>query len=191
VCLEYLATIGDAESQKLALAHFRAATTMTDSLAALKALDPHPGDAREEVLAAFYSRAKANSEALVINKWFAVQASTFAPDALQRVLALMSHEAYDPTNPNRLRSLVSMFAMANPAAFHKLDGSGYEFIASQVLDLEKKNPQVAARLCGAFSAWKKHDSTRMALMKAQLLRIRDTAGISKDVFEIASRSIEA
>lgn len=163
---------------------------MTDYLAALKALDPFPGAARDEVSSTFYTRAKANSEALVINKWFAVQAMTFAPDALQRVQALMSHEAYDGTNPNRVRSLVSMFANANPAAFHALDGSGYEFIASQVLDLGQRNPQVAARLCSAFSAWKRHDSARQVLMKAQLVRIRDAEGVSKDVFEIASRSIE-
>ena len=121
VCLEYLATIGDAQSLALGLAHFREATTMTDSLAALKALDGHAGAERDEVSAAFYSRAKANSEALVINKWFAVQASTFAPDALQRVQALMKHEAYDGTNPNRVRALVSMFANFNPAAFHALE----------------------------------------------------------------------
>ena len=190
VCLEYLSSIGDAESIALGLAHFRQATTMTDSLAALKALDPHPGPAREEVSTTFYERAKANSEALVINKWFAVQASTFAPDALQRVRALMTHEAYDGTNPNRVRALVSMFANANPAAFHALDGSGYEFIADAVLDIGQRNPQVAARLCGAFSAWKKHDTRRQVLMKAQLERIRDAKGVSKDVLEIASRSIE-
>ena len=191
VCLEYLSQIGDKESRALSLAHFRQATTMTDSLAALKALDPHPGAARDEVSATFYSRAKANNEALVINKWFAVQASTYTPDALQRVQALMSHEAYDGSNPNRVRALVSMFANANPAAFHKLDGSGYEFIANQVLDIGQRNPQVAARLCNAFSAWKRHDSTRQALMKAALERIRDTKGVSKDVLEIASKSIDA
>jgi len=190
VCLDYLSQIGDAESKALSLAHFRSATTMTDSLAALKALDPYPGAARDEVSNAFYTRAKDNSEQLVINKWFAVQASTFAPDALARVKALMAHEAYDGTNPNRVRSVVSMFANANPAAFHKLDGSGYAFIADQVLDLGQRNPQVAARLCNAFSAWKRHDAARQALMKAQLVRIRDTKGVSKDVLEIATKSIE-
>jgi aminopeptidase N len=189
VCLEYLATIGDAESEALCLAHFRDATTMTDSLAALKALDPHPGAARDEVSNTFYQRAKANSEALVINKWFAVQASTFAEDALQRVQALLKHEAYD-TNPNRVRALVGMFANGNPAAFHKLDGSGYEFIAGQVLEIGQRNPQLGARLCNVFSGWKKYDDKRQALMKAQLLRIRDSEGVSKDVFEIAKRSIE-
>ena len=163
---------------------------MTDYLAALKALDPYPGAAREEVSSTFYARAKANSEALVINKWFAVQASTFVPDSLQRVKALLAHEAYDGTNPNRVRAVISMFANANPAAFHALDGSGYEFIAEQVLDLAQRNPQVAARLCGAFSPWKKHDATRGALMKAQLERIKNTKDVSKDVLEIATRSIE-
>ena len=192
MCLEYLAAIGDAPSQALSLAHYREATTMTDYLAGLKALDPYPGAARDEVSSTFYRRAKENKEALVINKWFAVQASTFAPDAVQRVRALMAHEAYDASNPNRVRALVSMFANANPAAFHALDGygSGYEFIAEQVLEIGQRNPQVAARLCGAFSAWKKYDSTRQALMKAQLERIRDTPKLSKDVKEIASKSIE-
>jgi len=190
VCLDYLSTIGDDASIALCLAHFKAATTMTDSLAALKALDGHPGAARDEASAAFYARAKANSEALVINKWFAVQASTFASDALQRVQALMAHEAYDGNNPNRFRALVSMFANANPAAFHALDGSGYAFVAAQVLELGQRNPQVAARLCGVFSAWKKYDKARQALMEAQLLRIRDAPGVSKDVYEVAARSIK-
>eukprot|EP00316_Scyphosphaera_apsteinii_P000520 CAMPEP_0119323060 /NCGR_PEP_ID=MMETSP1333-20130426/59857_1 /TAXON_ID=418940 /ORGANISM="Scyphosphaera apsteinii, Strain RCC1455" /LENGTH=909 /DNA_ID=CAMNT_0007330421 /DNA_START=43 /DNA_END=2772 /DNA_ORIENTATION=- len=190
VCLEYLSQIGDAESEAVCLSHFREATTMTDSLAALKALAPFPGAALEEVSDAFYSRAKANSEALVINKWFAVQASTFVPDALQRVQALMVHEAYDGSNPNRVRSVVNTFASANPAAFHARDGLGYEFIGLQVLELDKRNPQLAARLCNVFRDWKKYDEARQALMRAQLLRIRDTQGISKDVLEISSRSID-
>jgi len=190
VCLEYLAAIGDAQSEALSLRHFEDATTMTDYLAALKALDPYPGAARDKVSSTFYARAKANSEALVINKWFAVQASTFTPDALQRVRGLLKHEAYDGLNPNRVRALVSMFANGNPAAFHALDGGGYEFIADQVRELGKQNPQLAARLCKAFSDWKKHDSARQALMRAQLVRIRDSEGVSKDVFEVASRSIE-
>ena len=193
VCLEYLSRIGDAASEALCLAHFKEATTMTDSLAALKALDAYPGAARDEVSTTFYARAKANSEALVINKWFAVQASTFSPETgvkpIQRVKELMQHEAYE-FNPNRVRAVVGMFANANPAAFHALDGSGYEFIAAQVLDIESRNPQLGARLCNAFSAWKKYDPARQALMKAQLLRIRDSPGVSKDVFEIAKRSIE-
>ena len=155
-----------------------------------QALDPHPGAARDEVSSTFYTRAKASSEALVINKWFSVQVITVAPDALARVKALMSHEAFDATNPNRFRAVVNMFAAANPAAFHALDGSGYDFVGTQVLDLGQRNPQVAARLCKAFSDWKKYGPARQALMKAQLVRIRDTPGVSKDVYEVATRSIE-
>ena len=105
------------------------------------------------------------------------------------VQALLKHEAYD-TNPNRVRALISTFANANPAAFHALDGSGYDFVGTQVLDLGQRNPQVAARLCKAFSDWKKYGPARQALMKAQLVRIRDTPGVSKDVYEVATRSIE-
>ena len=125
----------------------------------------------------------------MINKWFAVQASTYAPDALSKVKLLMQHEAYD-TNPNRVRSVVNTFASLNPAAFHALDGAGYEFIASQVLELDQRNPQVAARLCNVFRDWKKYNEARQTLMKEQLTRIRDTSGVSKDVFEIASRSLD-
>jgi len=190
VCLDYLSQIGDKESASLCLTHFREATTMTDYLAALKGLDAYPGAPRDEVSGTFYSRAKANKEELVIDKWFAVQASTYAPDALQKVKGLMTHEGFgDAPSPNRYRALISMFANANPAAFHALDGSGYNFIADQVIHLGKRNPQVASRLCGAFSQWKKHDAARQALMKACLVRIRDTEGVSKDVFEVASRSI--
>ena len=164
---------------------------MTDSLAGLKALVPHPGPARDEVSETFYARAKANSEALVINKWFAVHAMTFSADALTRVKALMTHEAYDATNPNRVRSLISMFANANPAAFHHLDGSGYAFIADQVIDIGSRNPQVAARLCNTLSTWKKHDEKRQKLMTSQLERIRDSKGVSKDVLEVATKSLAA
>ena len=139
----------------------------------------------------FYTRAKANKEALVINKWFGVQAATYTPDALVRVKALLAHEAYDGTNPNRVRSLIGMFAGANPAAFHALDGAGYEFVGSQVLDVGQRNPQLAARLCSPFQDWKKYSEARQELMKAQLIRIRDAPGVSKDVFEIASRSLAA
>jgi len=190
-CLDYLSQIGDAKSQALCLQHFRDATTMTDSLAALKALAPYPGDALEEVSSTFYTRAKENKEALVINKWFGVQAATYTPDALVRVKALLAHEAYDGTNPNRVRSLIGMFAAANPAAFHALDGAGYEFVGAQVLDVGKRNPQLAARLCSPLQDWKKYSEARQELMKAQLIRIRDAPGVSKDVFEIASRSLAA
>ena len=125
-----------------------------------------------------------------MDKWLRLQVSAPDIDAVARARALLQDPAFDFTNPNRIRAVVGMFANLNPAAFHNLDGSGYEFIGSQVLEIEAKNPQLGARLCNAFSAWKKYDPARQELMKKQLLRIRDSKGVSKDVFEIAKRSIE-
>jgi len=186
VCLAYLAKLGDTTR---AAAQFESASCMTDSLAAVQALVAWPGADRDKALETFYARAKANKEALVINKWFAVQASADTPDALDAVKALMEHEAFDETNPNTLRSVVNTFAGANPAAFHKADGSGYEFIAEQVVAIDKRNPQVAARLANAFNTWRRFGDERQALMKAALEKIRDTPGLSKDTFEIAKRSL--
>ena len=145
-------------------------------------------EARAEALGTFYDRAKANNEALVINKWFSVQAMADTPTACADVQALMAHEAFDANNPNRFRSLVNTFAAANPNAFHAKDGSGYAFIADQTIALDKKNPQVAARLAGSFNTWRRHDGARQALMKEQLERIAANAK-SKDTKEIVGRSL--
>jgi len=187
--LGYLSKLGDEESEALCLAQFRDASCMTDSIAAVAALASTPGAARDEALGTFYSRAKANKEALVINKWFAVQASADTPTPLADVRALLEHEAYDGTNPNTVRSVINTFAGANPAAFHAADGSGYDFVAEQVVALDKRNPQVAARLATAFNSWRRFDESRQELMKGALLRIKETQGLSKDTFEIASRSL--
>merc|ERR1712113_72985 len=189
VCLSYLSKLPGEASEARCVQHFHKATCMTDAVAAASALASLPGSAREEVLGIFYERAKKNKEALVINKWFAMQASADAPDALQTVEDLMKHEAFDANNPNRLRSLVQTFASANPRAFHAADGSGYSLIGDQVLEIDKKNPQVAARLCGAFGQWRCYEPDRQQLMEEQLLRIKGAAHVSKDTYEIASRSL--
>jgi len=188
-CLGYLAKLADDEAKALCVAQFDAATCMTESIAAAVALSSLPGKERDQVLGTFYERAKANKEALVINKWFALQASAESPDALQVVKGLMEHEAYDATNPNRVRAVVQTFASANPGAFHAADGSGYKFIADMVIDIDKKNPQVAARLCNAFGQWRKYKEDRKVLMQKELERIKDSPKLSKDTFEIASRSL--
>jgi len=187
-CLGYLAKPADERAQQTCLEQFRAAACMTDSLAAVSALAGQECAAREEALTAFFERAKANKEALVLNKWLGVQASAETPSALQTVRSLMEHEAYDATNPNSIRSLIQMFASANPSAFHAKDGSGYEFIGEQVLRLDQSNPQVASRLCGAFNTWRRYDDERQGLMKAQLERILAGAQ-SKDTKEIAQKSL--
>ena len=117
-----------------------------------------------------------------------VQAMADTPTALDDVKALMSHESFDKNNPNTFRALVNTFAAGNPAAFHNKDGSGYAFIADQVIELDARNPQVAARLAGSFNTWRRHDDARQALMKAQLERIQAEAK-SKDTKEIVGRAL--
>ena len=138
----------------------------------------------------FPSQAKDAGAELVINKWFALQASADADDALDTVKRLVEHEAFSRTTPNRYRAVVNTFAGANPRAFHAADGAGYAFIKDEVIRTDKTNNQVAARLCGSFGTWKKYDAPRQALMKACLEEIVATEGLSKDTFEIASRSLK-
>ena len=160
---------------------------MTDQLAAAVALAGEATPEREDVLGKFYESA---GNELVVNKWFALQASADADDALDTVKKLVAHEAFSRTNPNRYRAVVNTFAGANPRAFHAADGSGYAFIRDEVIQTDKTNNQVAARLCGSFGTWKKYDKERGALMKACLEEIVKTEGLSKDTFEIATRSLK-
>ena len=215
-CLGYLSKLGDDDAQALCLEQFRSATCMTESVAAVNCLASQPGAARDEALAEFYARAKANKETsnpnpnpwranpnrnpnrnpnqanketLVINKWFAMQAGADSPDALEVVKALMEHESFEFNNPNTVRSVVNTFAGANLPHFHAADGSGYDFICEQTLKLDKLNPQVAARLAGSFGQWRRYEPARGELMRQALERIKATDGLSKDTFEIASRSL--
>jgi len=187
VCLGYLAKTREEGTTGLCMQQFWEAESMTDSIAALAALSTIDGPERDAAMSTFYERAKANNEALVINKWFGVQAMADTPTVLTDVKALMEHEAFDATNPNRFRSLINGFA-ANPAAFHAADGSGYKFIADQVIETDKRNPQVAARLASSFNTWKRHNAGRQALMKAEIERIKKEAK-SKDTLEIVTRAL--
>jgi aminopeptidase N len=184
-CLANLARAGGFEQQSVK--HYEDAQCMTDQLAAAVALAGEATKEREEVLGKFYESA---GNELVVNKWFALQASADADDALETVKKLVAHEAFSRTNPNRYRAVVNTFAGANPRAFHAADGSGYAFIRDEVIQTDKTNNQVAARLCGSFGTWKKYDPARGALMKACLEEIFKTEGLSKDTFEIATRSLK-
>ena len=125
---------------------------------------------------------------LNVRDFGSVQALADSPTVLDEVKALTKHEAYDGNNPNVVRALVNTFAGANPAAFHRSDGAGYEFIADQVIDIDARNSQLAARLAGSFNAWRRHDEGRQALMRAQLERIQKEA-TSKDTLEIVGRAL--
>ena len=110
-------------------------------------------------------------------------------ELVARVEALLRHPGFTLRNPNKVRAVLGVFAMSNPTAFHAADGSGYRLLADQVIELDALNPQVAARIVGAFNPWTRHDAARRALMKAQLQRIASAPGLSGDVAEIVENAL--
>jgi aminopeptidase N len=183
-----LLTAGDTvQGALLATRQLDTATTMTDEIAALAVLTHIPGKQREAALDAFYRAHE--GEPLVIDKWFALQATIPEAGTLGLVKSLMKHKAFSFNNPNRLRSLAGAFAALNQTQFNAVDGSGYDFIAGIVLDLDPKNPQVAARLLSAFKSWRTLEAKRRALAECALRRVASTAGLSADVKDIAERSL--
>jgi len=183
-----LSALGDEDVLGRAESQFASATNMTESQAALHILCDHVCPQRERALAAFYD--KWQSEPLVVDKWFTAQAISRAPDTLDRVGELAKHPAFSLGNPNRARSLLTAFAMANSSHFHDASGRGYRWIADHVLALDRRNPQVAARLVSAFNAFARFEPTRQGLMRRELERIA-AAEPSRDVFEIVNRALGA
>ncbi len=182
-----MTTIDDGTARALAFLEFRRAENMTDAMAALTCLANSAGAERERALSMFYDKWK--DEALVIDKWFRVQATSWLPGTLDRVKALTAHPAFDLKNPNRARSLLHAFAMDNPLHFHSADGSGYQWVAQQVIALEKLNPQVASRLARAFDRWKKYDAGRQVHARKALEAIRNAEGLSGNVGEVVGRAL--
>jgi aminopeptidase N len=186
-CLHYLTALDDEDMTALASAQFEQADNMTDAQAALVCLIDCESPARDEALAAFHARWR--HDALVLDKWFSVQALSSRPDALDRVIELASHPDFTLRNPNRVRSLLGVFSVRNHARFHATDGRGYAFLADRILELDAINPQVAARLVGAFNQWRRFDERRKNGMRTQLERIVGRRGLSKDVYELASKCL--
>jgi len=170
----------------LAKAQFDAGRNMTDVLAALAVLCGNEGREREQALAAFYKAWK--SDALVMDKWFAIQALSSLPGTVQAVSDLKKHPDFDLRNPNRVRALVGSFA-ANQVRFHDITGAGYTLYADTLIALDPANPQVAARMISPLGQWRRFDQERQSLMKAQLQRVLDLPGLSRNTFEMASKSI--
>ena len=185
--LAYLMAAADAAGGDLCLGQYRAQHNMTDVMAALALFADSKHAAREEVLADFEERWR--QDPLVMDKWFAVQAMSSRTDTLERVRALMGHPAFSMRNPNKVRALVGAFTGANPLRFHAADGSGYEFLREQVVALDPVNPQIAARLLRALSRWRRYDDVRQGHMRAVLEAIV-AAGVSRDVYEIAIKSLD-
>ena len=188
VCLSYLMTLQESETIEFCVNQLNKSNNMTDALSALSNLSNYDTDKRQQALDDFYN--KWQHDAQVIEKWFAIQAAADLPDVLDKVKSLMKHKAFTLTNPNKVRSVIGRFCAGNTAHFHKKDGSGYAFLADQVLVLDSMNPQIAARLIQSMSRWRRFDETRQALMKNQLERILKEKHLSKDVYEIASRSLD-
>ena len=186
IALAYLVTAGSDVAIAAAKQQYDSAATMTDRMGALTALINTATPERDACLADFYARFAGNAD--VIDKWFSVQALSSRPDTLHQVHALLAHKDFSLSNPNRLRSLVGAFA-ANQRWFHAADGTGYRLLGDQLLAVDRINPQSAARLAVPLGRWKRFDAARGAMMQAQLQRIVDTAGVSKDVMEMATRAL--
>ncbi len=185
-CLSLIARTGP-EGVDLAGQHYRMADNMTDRMAGLTALTRSPGAAADAALADFHDRYK--DDPLVLDKWFTVQATVAGPDTLDRVKALTGHAAFSITNPNRIRALIGAFAAGNPTGFNRADGAGYRFVADFVREIDKANPQVAARMLSAFRSWKVLEPGRRAEAEATLRALADQPGLSRDTTDIASRSL--
>jgi len=186
VALGLLSSSDEAQAASLAKAQFDRADNMTDRQGALGILVSTEAPERQAALDAFYERF--HDDPLVLDKWFALQAAAQRPDTVDQVLKLSKHPDFTITNPNRLRSLAGMFG-GNHWAFHSADGRGYQFVADTIIAADKINPQIAARLVPAFGRWRRFEPKRGAMMKAALERIVATPGLSKDVFEQASKSL--
>ncbi len=187
LCLDYLATLNDSEANALLLAQYHADHNMTDVMAALHRIADGALPEREQILDDF--RRRWSDDPLVLDKWFTVQALSHRVDTLARVEALMEDPAFSIENPNKVRALIGAFASGNPVRFHAADGEGYRFLVDRVLELDGINPQVAARQIRVLSRWRHYDDHRQALIRAQLERLVEQPSISRDVYEIVSKSL--
>jgi len=186
VALGFIAAADEARAASLAKVQFDAADNMTDRQGALGVLVSLTAPERAEALDAFYTRFK--NDPLVLDKWFALQAAAQRSDTVDAVLKLAGHTDFMITNPNRLRSLAGTFA-GNHWAFHSADGRGYAFLADIIIAADKLNPQIAARLVPPLGRWRRFEPKRAEMMRRALERIVAVPGLSKDVFEQASKSL--
>ncbi|MEZ5528900.1 MAG: aminopeptidase N [Porticoccaceae bacterium] len=189
--LRYLLNGAAEDSLELARSQFMDADNMTDRLSALNGLvnDPRSDavEIAEEALDKFFNDWQ--HEPLVLNQWFQTQAACMRPGGLERVKQLMEHPAFDFHNPNKVRALIGVFCSSNPINFHGEDGEGYRFLADNVIALDKLNPQIASRQLNPLTKWRRYDLVRQSLMREELARVLAEPGLSRDTYEIASKSL--
>ena len=189
ICLSYLTGLDDKAQLALAEQQYDAATNMTDRFAALSSIVNAGYQERtltERVLTDFLTRYRHDTN--VMDQWLSVQAASPVLGTLENVLALMQHEVFDASSPNKLRSVLGGFA-SNMKQFHGIDGLGYEFLTDQLLDLDKKNPQIAARLMTPLTRWRKFEPGCRERMREALKRIKAAPGLSADVYEVVTKSL--
>jgi aminopeptidase N len=191
IALGYLMLLGEDTLIYACEQQYRTANNMTDVMAALTQLvnaeAPLAQQLAKLALADFYQRWQ--HESLVVNQWLSVQATCVLPNTLAKVKALQAHAAYDGKNPNKIRALVASFCNNNAINFHADAGAGYQFLADQIILLNTQNPQIASRLLTPLTKWKKYSPERQMLMKTALERIMAEPHLSKDVFEVVSKSL--
>ncbi len=186
-CLAYLAAADPEKGAALALAQFEAGQNMTDVLAAMAVLVDLDRPERAVALARFYELW--SHDDLVTDKWFALQARSSLPQTPERVRELTRHPAFERKNPNRVRALVGTFAQANQLRFHDASGAGYDLLADEVIALDPLNPTTAARLVQSLGSWRRHEPARQALMRRELERVLATPDLSKNTYEMVSKSL--
>jgi aminopeptidase N len=185
-CLRYLTAADDGEAAARADRHYRAASNMTDMMAGLAQLARMNGPQREQALAHFHDRFR--GDALVLDKWLALQAASPLPGTVHSVRALMEHPFFDITNPNRVRALVGAFS-GNHLRFHAANGEGYALVGNTLRQLDLINPQIAARMAGAFENWRRYDAGRQALMRDELKAMLAMPERSSNLFEVAAKML--
>jgi len=177
---------GEEDAARAARA-FGDANNMTELSHALMVLAhrfPH-SDAASDAIATFEQRFRGNP--LVIDKWFTIQATIPGADTLDRIKSLMESPHFAPNNPNRLRALIGSYAMANPTGFNRADGAGYRFLAEQIIDIDKRNPQVAARILTSMRSWRSLEQVRAGHARFALLQIDQSGPLSTDVRDLIDR----
>jgi aminopeptidase N len=187
-CLSYAVWGEHPEAKAWTWEKFRGADNLTDALAALWLIEESRWEGREEALEVFLEHNQ--GEDLVVDKWFALQATSRREDTFERVRQLALHPAFRMHNPNRVRALLGAFSHQNPGCFHMPDGKAYAFLTDRILELDAKNPQMSSRLASALSRWRQHVSPQKEAMHAQLERLAQAPKLSPDLSEVVSRSLK-
>ncbi len=185
-CLVQLMRLEEDRAREISLAQYRGATNMTDRLAAFGVIADSLIPERSEIIADFH--AQWHRHPLLLDKWFSVQALGHRDETYAEIVRLLEHPDFTLANPNRARSLIGSFAQ-NQAVFHRGDGAGYRLLVDQIIQIDSKNPQLAARMAAPLTRWKRLESARGGLMKEQLELLK-AAKLSRDLYEIVSKSLD-